>query len=209
MFKALIPIIGILVAVGLFFTYIQPTFKDIKAIQDEAAQYAQATAKAAELQQRINELKQQQSSISLVNLERLEALLPHRVDEVSVLIDIDALATLHNLTLGDIEVGAQQNGSEEGRERSVNTQGENPLNEGPLNAQITDAARNQYSTLDISFSVSGSYNDFRAFLQDIERSLVLMEVAKITFSRSESEETTDTMQFMLHVQLFSLNPTTQ
>ena len=105
MFKVLFPIIGILIAVGLFFVYVRPTFQAIRGIQDETSQYAQATEKASELMARIAELKQQQSNISLGNLERLEALLPNRVDEVAVLLDIDALAVENHLKLGDIKVG--------------------------------------------------------------------------------------------------------
>ncbi len=206
MFKALIPVIGIIVAVGLFFTYIQPTFKDIRAIQDETTEYAQAITKAAELQQRIDELKQKQSSISLSNLERLEALLPERIDEVAVLIDIDTLATLHNLTLGDIEVNDQKtDGGAKTDSQGKPIQSRGPLNDGSLNTQTGEPMSGSYATLDLSFSVSGTYDDFRKFLQDIERSLVLMEVTKITFVRPEEGATS----FMINLQLFSLNPPTQ
>lgn len=208
MFKALTPVIGIIVAVGLFFTYIQPTFKDIKSIQDETAAYAQAVEKASELQKRIDELTQQQTSISLANLEQLDALLPDRVDEVAVLLDLDTLATLHHLTLGDIEVGNQEKnetGKQDTQKESV-TVGPtaDPLNGAVLGVPLDETIHSQYATLGISFSVSGTYNDFRLFLQDIEHSLVLMEVTKITFARSEGEATA----FMVTVQLYSLNPST-
>ncbi len=216
MFKTLTPIIGIIVAVGLFFTYIQPTFQDVKGIQDESASYAEATQKASELQQRISELKAQQSSISLANLERLQALLPDRINEVSVLIDLDTLATMHHLKLGTIKVGDQTSTKTGAQTRqpplaaapagAATSPGgvPSPLGVSPQTGVTTGAVQGQYATLDIGFSVSGTYKDFRMFLTDIERSLVLMEVTKITFAKSEG----DTVPFMMSVRLYSLNPPT-
>jgi hypothetical protein len=219
MFKALTPIVGIIVAVGLFFTYIQPTFKDVKGIQDETGEYAQAIEQASALQKRIRELTDQKTSIPIANLERLQALLPDRVNEVSALIDLDALATLHHLKLGDIAVG----GNQDTKKTGANTQKQptaapsvgmpggaaapdtmmGALTNGGFGAVDKNTLiRDQYTGLDIGFSVSGSYNDFRMFLADIERSLVLMEVTKITFGKSEG----DTTPFMMGIRLYSLNP---
>ncbi len=215
MFKALTPIIGILVAVGLFFTYVQPTFEEVKLIQNETAQYAQAVERASELQRRISELRSQQNAIPLGDLERLEAFLPNRIDEVSLLIDIDALADEHNLVLGDIKVA-----SDDGKESSGDLAGRSNAAALPP-ADATDPAADptldplagtsgsgelvsQYSTLDISFSVTGTYNNFRAFLLEVERSLVLMEVVSIEFTESEGE----LVPFTVTLRFYSLNAPT-
>lgn len=211
MFKALTPIISIIVAVGLFFTYIRPTFQDVKAIQDETAEYAQAVEKASELKRRIAELKAQQSAIPLADLERLEALLPDRVDEVAALIDVDALAARHNLILGDIKVVDQKGTDSKGSQATqpgpiTPAPGAMPGLAGASGAATPQdaeggAIRGQYATLDIGFSVTGAYNDFRLFLEEIEQSLVLMEVTKITFTESEG----DAMVFTVGIRLYSLN----
>lgn len=213
MFKILIPIIGILVAVGLFFTYVRPTFHVIRDIQDETVQYAQAIEKASELKARISELKQQQSNISLGNLERLEALLPNRVDEVAVLKDLDTLATTHHLKLGDIKVGDME-GSQSTRASKENAPKQSLPVAAPVSpttelsdvqefsdTQPTETIKNQYTALDMSFSVTGTYADFRLFLENIERSLVLMEVTKIAITSGEG----DTIPFMVSLRLYSLN----
>lgn len=218
MFKALTPIIGIVIAVGLFFTYVRPSFEDVKGIQDETAEYAQAVEKASELQQRISELKQRQSSISLANLERLEALLPDRVDEVAILLDVDALATLHHLTFGDIKVEEKESAETEPPDApselvtaDMPSPEENLFgDETALGTDPNGVLRSQYSTLDISFSVAGAYSDFRLFLQDIERSLVLMEVTRIVFITSEGNDAAENNapSFTVRVRLYSLNPPT-
>jgi Tfp pilus assembly protein PilO len=231
MFKALTPIIGIIVAVGLFFTYVRPTFEEVRGIQDDTAEYAQAIDKASELQRRIDELKAQQSSISLANLERLEALLPDRVDEVSTLIDLSTLAEKHHLVFGDINIGGEGKNTSgtKGKTGTQTTPSGQPVSAsapvpaasgapaaGPASmgpegmpadgGQFVPAEplSSQYSTLEIGFSVTGTYDDFRAFLADVERSLVLMEVTKISFSSSEG----DAIPFSVTVRLYSLNPPT-
>jgi Tfp pilus assembly protein PilO len=78
----------------------------------------------------------------------------------------------------------------------------NPLGGVSQPRDSKGALQGQYATLDITFSVSGTYSDFKMFLADIERSLVLMEVTKITFTKSEG----DTMRFVMGVRLYSLNP---
>ena len=209
MFKALTPLIGIIIAVGLFFSYVQPTFRDVKTIQDETAEYAQATERASELMQRINGLKAQQGGILPVDLERLEALIPDRIDEVSALIDIDALTVAHHLMLGDIEVGEQgQTESSAGAGVAGGQPGATAPGamatadaDGFAFMQAGESLESQYSTLDIGFSVTGTYDDFRMFLSDIERSLVLMEVTGVTFAASEG----DAIPFTMKVRLYSLN----
>ena|SRR3989338_8348638 len=213
MFKALTPLIGIIIAVGLFFSYVQPTFRDVKTIQDETAEYAQATERASELMQRINGLKAQQGGILPVDLERLEALIPDRIDEVSALIDIDALTVAHHLMLGDIEVGEQGQtesgaGAAGSQPGAVGTPAQMPGAmagaddaDGFVFIQAGESLESQYSTLDVGFSVTGTYDDFRMFLSDIERSLVLMEVTSITFAASEG----DAIPFTMKVRLYSLN----
>ena len=205
MFKALTPLIGIAIAIGLFFVYIRPTFQEIKSIQDETAEYAQATEKAAELQGRISEPKNKQTAIPLTNIERLEALVPNHIDEVAVLIDLNTLAVAHRLTLADIKV-AQQSATTAGSQQTQ----EQGIPDVPVAASagqdtVGKATTGDYHTLDMSFSVSGTYTDFRMFLQDIERSLVLMDVTKISFLRTEGGST---LSFKVGVRLYAINSPT-
>lgn len=221
MFKAPTPIIGILVAIGLFFSYVRPTFEEIKGIQSETAEYAQAVEKASALQARINELKARQSSIPLADLERLEAFLPDRVDEVAALIDLDALAGKHRLVLGDITVGDDEGKSTPGQAGNspAATPRQTPATPAPGPATTQAAAAmpvsgadflqpgagtpsEEYSALEIGFSVTGTYDDFRMFLDEIERSLVLMEVSKISFTTGDEG---DAGQFTMTVRLYALN----
>ncbi len=206
MFKTLIHIFGILIAVGLFFAYIWPTFGDIRVLQEDAAEYAQAVEKAAELKAAIAALEQERSAIALSDLERLAALIPERADEVRVLIDLDALARAHRLALGDIEVDSAEGGAGEG-EAAPQAASARPASATAGAAQTApppgaSGGRGEYSALNITFSALGAYEDFRSFLHELERSLALMEVTEITFASSEG----DAISFTVGIRLYSLAP---
>jgi hypothetical protein len=62
-----------------------------------------------------------------------------------------------------------------------------------------------FTTRTISFSVLGSYDQFKAFLKDMERSLQLMDVQTLTFSTSA----TDLTEYKLEIQLYGLSPVTE
>jgi len=204
MFRALIPIVGILIAVGLFFTYVQPTYREVQAVRAETAQYAEAITHALELQRRVSELKTRQNSISLADLERLEALLPDEIDEVAFLVDLNALVGKHTLGLGDILVVDSEDveSTNAPRSRRGSTEEEEVLQ--PAEGGVDTAARGKYRTLDVHFAVVGTYQDFRTFLSDLERSLVLMDVTDISFGQDDAAETT----YSVSVRLYSLNAPT-
>lgn len=203
MFRALLPIVGILIAVGLFFSYVQPTYRETQAVRAEAAQYTEAISHALELQRRVSDLKARQNSISLADLERLEALLPDEIDEVAFLVDLNALAGKHGLGLGDIRVvdSVDAESADAPSTRRGDTE-EEAL--APAEGGIDTAARGKYRTLDVHFAVLGTYENFRSFLTDLERSLVLMDIFDLSFSQTEETEAI----YLMSVRLYSLNAPT-
>lgn len=188
MFHLFLPIAGIVIALALFFVYVQPTFQEVKLIEAETAQYREAVGHAAELERRINELKSRQSSIALSDLERLEAFLPDRVDDVALLMDLSALASEHGLTFGNL------NEAQDGADLPA----EDPEEFGAFDDEAS--AAKPYTPHDVTFAVSGSYAGFRSFLADLERSLMLAEVMSITFTESEG----DALSFNMRVRFYSL-----
>lgn len=206
MFKTLIPIVGILVAVGIFFTYVEPTFREIQLIQAETTEYADAAEHAAELQRRVAELKAERDAIPLSDLERLEALVPDRIDEVAFLVDLTALMQGHGLSLRDVQVGGDvPAGSAAAVARGDREDEDDAVALPPEEGGVAGAVNNQYSTLDIFFSASGSYEGLRGLLADLEESLTLLDVIRIEFMRPQ--EGPDV--YALGVRLYGLNMPTQ
>ncbi len=80
------------VSVGIIFTYVQPTFVDIGAVQDEIAIYQVERQKVAEVNTRLSSLIQQLNSISAVDQRALLTYIPDTVDSIAVPRDLKFIA---------------------------------------------------------------------------------------------------------------------
>lgn len=101
------------------------------------------------------------NSFPAESVRRLNTLLPDSIDTVRLIIDLNTIASRYNMPLGNISVG-------EPRETVAPTTGIGPKS-------------STYGSLDISFSVSAPYDQFIAFMGDIERSLRILDVTSVTF----------------------------
>lgn len=197
MFRTLTPIIAIIVGLGLLFTYVRPTFEDIRSIQDETEDYAHAIDRADALRQRINELVAKQNSFSTLDLERLEAFLPDTVDEVSLMLDLDALADRHGLIFGNIQVTESD---DQPAAVAVTSQADiDPA--APQDQQASQSVGVAFAPRDISYTVTGTYESFRRYLRDLEQSLTLMDVVELQFTESEG----DLVSYNMTVRVYSFN----
>ncbi len=191
MFRTIRPIIMILIAVGLFFSYIQPTFSEIRAVQDETNDYTETIAKAEEFNQLVASLVERKNSFTPTELARLEAYVPDTVDGVSVMSDIQTLVTGSGLLLESVSESEWT----EPEDREV-TEGINELID-PEDADLfefnsddldTESAAEEAEYLVKHFSVSalGTYEQFKVFVGDLERSLTPIEMMVTGFSTTES-----------------------
>lgn len=157
------PIFFIIVSVGVFFTYIDPKYKDIQSIQAEHERLDQALTKSKELQEVRNALISRFNTFRKNDIDRLHKLLPDHIDNVRLIIDIDSIAAAYNLSITDF--GFSNTGEA---------------------APETTSTGGAYGSVLMDFNVNASYTDFLAFLRDLERSLRLVDVVGITVSASDS-----------------------
>jgi len=159
--KFFLPTILIIIAVALFFTYIDPTYETVKELRAEQATFDGALDRSKELIAVRDQLLSKYNSFSTNDLKRLEKLLPNHVDSVRLIIDIDSIAALYGLRIQDVGVSTVEDG-----EKSQ-----------PL------------GIVNLSFSVEAPYNTLKQFLTDIENSLRVLDVTSISFSASEVDLT--------------------
>ena len=161
MTKLAFPIILILLSVGLFFTYIDPTYKDVKKIIIEEEKFDEALNKSKELQEIRNKLLSKYNTFSSNDLERLTKLLPDNVDNVRLILDIDYIASTYGMRIKNVSVSTID-------ERQAGTIGSS---EAP------------YRSVNLSFSVMSSYENIIEFIKDIERSLRIVDITNISFTQ--------------------------
>ncbi|HJL55844.1 MAG TPA: hypothetical protein QGF60_01410, partial [Candidatus Paceibacterota bacterium] len=98
------PIILILLSVGLFFGFIDPTYNEIQIILQEETRFDQALDKSKELQEVRDRLLSRYNTFSTNDLDRLTKLLPDNVDNVRLVLDIDNIASVYGIRIKNVAI---------------------------------------------------------------------------------------------------------
>ena len=189
----IISIFLIVVSVGVFFGYVNPTYsavtgnaelgdRSIKELTEERDRYMDALNKTKEIEQTRTGLLEQYARIPAKDRERIEKLLPDHIDSVRLIIDINNIAAQYGMALGGISLTQTD-------ERAAET---SSLALGP--------STTRFKSVGLNFSVKGSYDTFRSFLRDLEQSLRLVDVDSISFGSRE-----DAYEYTLSVATYRLN----
>lgn len=207
MYRLLTPILAFIVAFTLFFTFIEPTFDEYKRIDTEVADYEQALTSAQRLQERVNELIADKNAIAQSDLERLMTLLPNSIDEVGIVLTLDELSSRHELALEQIVVQSSRSKSGAAAapktsfafEDETNAKQEQTRADGTVVRSPTDSVE----VVTLSFNVTGTYEDFKALLSELENSLTLMDIVELNIAESKDEELAT---FNVTVALYQFSP---
>lgn len=166
----ILPIIALSVAIGIFFAYVNPTWSGSVADTKAAIELDDiALASASEYTERQNTLAAERSNIDQANLERLTTLLPDSVDNVGLILDINALAARSGLSLASIDVAVVDGGAKNGASGALPTTVTNPT-----------------GSINLSLSALGTFSAFRAFMSGIEKSARLLDIQDITVKGSDT-----------------------
>jgi hypothetical protein len=170
--RYLLPLILTAAAIGLFVVYTNPTYQvQVKALQVNTQSYDDALDKSQELKKIRDDLLKRYNTFSSDNKAKLEDLLPDNVDNIRLVIDINNIATRNSITVKNLSVGDTQNSK-------------NSKNTGAV-----AAAASTVGTVDLGFTVTSDFDHFLKFLYDLEHSLRLIDIQKISFSVGETGTT--------------------
>lgn len=177
----IIPVVLILIAVGLFFGYINPTYgENVRALQGEIRSYDAALAAAEVFREKEAQLLLERNGISAEGLARVESFLPDGVDNVQLILDLNALASRSGIALSDFDITESQD-----------TQS---TSAGGLPLESEDAVE----SLDLSVSARGSYTSFKTFLEGAEWSLRPLDLVKLEIQDSQTGVYTYLMTFRIY-----------
>ncbi len=160
-----LPALALILSVGIFFVYVKPTWSGpLKETKVAIVNYEQALVAADEYKKKQNALTSARNAIDQENLNRLSVFLPDSVDNVSLILDINALAARSGLSLANIDVVINDS-----------TTGNDGIGKA-----------NPVGSVDLSLSAIGTYSALQAFLVGIEKSARLLDVLDITVNGSET-----------------------
>ncbi len=180
----LVPIILFASAIALFVLWTNPTYQGTKEIRAQVSSYNDALDKSQELRVTRDEKVAAFNTFEPEEKKRLESILPDNVDNIHLIIDIDNIAARHGLALKDVSLGTISDGT---KTRS---------------ALVVGASGSAVGSVELGFSFSASYDDFLAFMEDLEHSLRVMDIEKISFASGDIK--TDQYDFTLVVRTYWL-----
>jgi Tfp pilus assembly protein PilO len=150
-----------LIAVGLFYTFINPQYQKVNALRLQATSYENVLANVTALTEKRDELTQKMQAIPPIEIQRLEKILPDHVDTVRLVVDIDSIAARYGISIKNIKAESTQD------------QGATVFQSGPATS---------YDKVKLSFTFNASYDNFRKFMHDVESSLRIVEVKTLAFT---------------------------
>ena len=180
--RALVPIILVILAVALFVIYTDSAYQQTKSINAELAQYNTALDQSEQVLALRDQLLAKRNALPEDGISKLQLLLPDNVDNIRLIIDINDIAVRYHLQVEGISLGGAQGASAK----------QIPGSAAPVSTAV-GSANSPIGSVTLGFSVTASYNDFRAFLQDLERSLRLVDVTNVSFTSAGKDDDAYTM----------------
>jgi Tfp pilus assembly protein PilO len=167
------PLILIIISIGIFFGYVDPNYrgtdlgngkKSITSLQIEDAEYKKALSNTTKIRDQRKALVDKNAAMDPVALAKLEKLLPDNIDNIKLVINMNQIAQNRTLTLKNIKLdtSVKSDTNQLGKDNS------------------------KYGTVGLSFTVTSSYDNFQNFLNDLEKSLRLVEITDLSVSGSDT-----------------------
>ena len=176
MFKFVSAIILITFSVVGFFIVTKPLYENISDLKIQATAYNQALTNANSLESEKDKLTQKYNSMSTENLAKLNKLLPDNVDNIRLILEIGQVALPYGMVLKNVKYDVVSSKPED----STVAAGTAPTTD------VSGAPLKDYGDWDLEFSVSGTYDNFISFLNDLENNLRIIDISSIDFSSNSS-----------------------
>ncbi|MBX4189361.1 type 4a pilus biogenesis protein PilO [Candidatus Parcubacteria bacterium] len=151
-----------LISVGLTYTFTMPEWAKIAELQAQASSYRSVLDNVKNLEAKRDQLLVQYKNIPPEQIAQLEKILPNNVDTVSLALDLDAIASHYGISL-----------------KSVQTSTSNQANPDIFNVEGAPSA--PYETVDVAIQFTSTYDNFRKFMADVEKSLRIIDVQSVEF----------------------------
>ena len=187
--RLILPLVLTAISIGLFLVYTNPTYTNIGTLRTRIAEYDQALYNSQELLHVRDQLTSQYNGISADDRARLSKIMPDNVDNIRLIIDIQRIASQYGMLPRDISFEPIKKDSTERTQALVS-------------GQLPDSKKN-YGSFDLSFSVSGTYQNFLLFLNDLEQSLRVVDIESVSFS-ADSVSNPNTFKYVIKIRTYWL-----
>lgn len=171
MMSRILPAIAFILSIVIFFAYVNPTWNgSIATAKAAIANDAQSITIAKQYVSQQNQLATARDAIDPVSIQKINTFLPSSVDNVGLILDLNALASRSGLSISNIDVLTNS-------DSAIVAQ-----NQGGL----PSAGANPVSSVDMSISAVGSFESLRTFLAGVDKSARLLDVRNISVRGSDT-----------------------
>lgn len=159
-------IILLLLAIGLFYTFTNGQYQEVKKLQALSNEYGDVLKSVSLITEFRDRLLVTYETFPKVEIERVDKILPDNIDIVRLALDLDGMASRHGISIEEIQAKA---GANENADLIIL----------PENAEV-------YETATISLHFVSNYENFTRLLDDMEKSLRIMDVKLVSFQATDS-----------------------
>ncbi len=169
MVKIILSVVFVGISIATFIFYIKPTYAQITANKALIKNYDAALLKARQVQEKINELIARRNEMSREDLNRLSKMVPTNVDNIQLILDIEGITKQYDMKMQKVNI------SQSNTNKKNNNNTEPRINVG---AQNDDTVK----SLDLSFEVVSTYDEFIRFISDLEHSLRIVDIVSLSIN---------------------------
>jgi hypothetical protein len=180
MVKFLSALLLIGIAVFIFYQFTSPVMTDISGLWAQKAKLNDALENAKKLRAVQETLLTTYGNFAPADLDRLAKLVPDNIDNIKLIIDLNNISRQYNMTVRNTKIKLEEEPKAVVVRRAVGA----AAAATPAPA-ANNLPANKKATVFVDFSVSGPYASFKSFLDDIVRSLRLVDVASVNFAAND------------------------
>jgi hypothetical protein len=194
MIKPILSFIVLLLSLAFAFFYVMPSFDRVQSHRENLVTLDDTLQKGDVIKKLIADTAESLKSVDTDNLARFEVFLPQTFDSLRFANNLEHLGRSNGIILENIVVEGGKNNTAS-MPTAKNTLATNITNTLSLGRGFKSEATNtpagvsgdkKYKTTKATFSFTTSYGGFLLFLDDIEKSLGLINVDTLSFAPTKS-----------------------
>ncbi len=166
MVKIILSVVFVGVAIASFVFYVKPTYAQLNANKALIKNYDAALSKARQVQEKINELVVKRNEMSNDDLNRLSKMVPTNVDNIQLILDIEGITKQYDMKMQKVNI-------------SQNTPNVKQGNNQPR-INVGTQQDDKVKSLNLSFEVVSTYDEFIRFIVDLEHSLRIVDIVSLS-----------------------------
>ena len=180
--KLFTPLVLIAICIGAYYVYISPSFGEIGKLTEQRNSYNDVLAKAKDIVQKRDTILTSYTSIPEEDKARLNKFLPEKFDNVLMVNHLNSIANKHGMVIQNVLLTQDDSGT----------------------VVENIGVQSIYKTHKVSFYVVGSYENFLAFLKDLELNLNLVDIKKLTISPDSKNPKILNLKYTFELDTYSL-----